>query len=161
MTLDGDDGYEETPSSALTPGVDGVDTPLQEAETEVEQGQPSSQPTKETQSWRRWYHKLEPLLGYLPTGVHEEDTDRDGLLSYSVEVHAAVIGGAVGATAATTGSTQLIIALVTIALGVGRVQQQFSETIRLQVLKEPWYAIGGVVGGYLAVYLAQSGQLPF
>lgn len=159
MTLPGDDGYEETPSEALSPGVRGVDEPMQEDTDEVEQEEPSSQPTADS-NWQKWYLRLAPLLGYLPTGEYEEDTERDGVLSYSVEGHASIIGLAIGATAATTGDMQLVMALITLGLGVGRVQQQFSETVREQVLREPWYAFGSAALGYLAVHYAQTGQLP-
>lgn len=145
MTLPDDDGHIEEASDALEPGVNGVETPLQPPENESK--------------WQAWYAKLEPLFGYLPTGVHESDTERDGLLSYSVEVHAAIIGLAVGLAAGTTGNAQLALALVSVALGVGRVQQQFSEKVRSQLIKEPWYALSGTAVGYAALYLAQSGAL--
>lgn len=159
MTLEGDDGYEEDASSALTPGVDGVESPLQEDTDEVEQGEPSGQPAAES-NWQKWYLRLAPLLGYLPTGKHEEDTERDGILSYSVEVHAAVIGLSIGMAAATTHDIEIAMTLVAVALGVGRMQQQFSETVRWQLKQEPAYALGGFAVGYLAVYLSQTGQLP-
>lgn len=145
MTFEDEIGGSETPSEALTPGVDGVETGVQA-------------PTEE--GWREWYRRLSPLLGYLPTGTQEEDTERDGLLSYSVEAHSAIIGVAIGATAATTGDVQLIMGLVAVALGVGRVQQQFSETVRSQILKEPWYSLTGAALGYLGMYYSQTGQLP-
>lgn len=160
MTLEEDEEYEETPSEALTPGVRGMETPMQEDTDEVEQGEPSGQSAADESKWQTWYRRLSPLLGYLPTGEYEEDTKRDGILSYSVEVHVLGFGLSVGATAATTGDMQLVMALVMLALGVGRLQQPFSETVREQVLKEPAYALGGVVIGYVAIHLAQTGQLP-
>lgn len=164
MTLPGDDNYEEEATDALTPGVEGVETPsqapAQEDKNELESTEPHAQPAADQSSWRSWYRQLQPLLGYLPTGVHEEDTDRDGLLSYSVEVHAAVIGVSVGVAAMMGGDMQLVMALVSIALGVGRVQQQFSDKVKSQLIKEPWYALAGAAIGYLAMHIAQTGQLP-
>lgn len=159
MTLEGDEGYEETPSEALTPGVDGVETPLQEDTEPVKEGEPSSQPAADS-NWQLWYRRLAPLLGYLPTGTHEEDTERDGPLSYAVEVHAAAIGMSIGVAAAMAGDMQLVMALIAVALGVGRAQQQFSEKVREQLVKEPTYALAGAAIGYLAVYASQTGQLP-
>lgn len=159
MTLPDDEEYEETPSEALAPGVRGVDNPMQEDIDDVETGEPSGEPTAES-NWRAWYRRLAPLLGYLPTGRYEEDTERDGPLSYAVEVHSAAIGVSIGVAAAMAGDMQLVMALITIALGVGRAQQQFSEKVQEQVLKEPAYALAGAALGYLAVYASQTGQLP-
>lgn len=161
MTLEGDEGYEEDASEALTPGVDGVESPLQEDTDEVETKEPSGEPAAES-NWQKWYRQLQPLLGYLPTGEYEEDTERDGLLSYSVEVHVFAFGISAGIAAVTAGDMQIMMSLVTLALGIGRLQQPqtFTETIREQVVKEPAYALGGVVLGYVAAYYAQTGQLP-
>lgn len=152
MTLDGDDEFEETPSEALNPGVKGMETPMQENTDDVEDGNPNAQPSESTSSWQQWYRRLQPLLGYLPTGEYEEDTERDGILSYAVEVHATVIGLSAGVAAATAGDMQLVMALVAIALGVGRAQQQFSESVREQVVKEPAYALAGAAIGYGVVH---------
>lgn len=164
MTLPGDDGYEEEASEALTPGVEGMESPeqasAQEDKEETITSEPSGQPAADSSGWRSWFRRLQPLLGYLPTGVHEDDTERNGLLSYSVEVHAAIIGLAVGAAAATAGDIQLVMGLVTVGLGVGRAQQQFSDKVTSQIVKEPWYAISGAAVGYLAVYIGLMGQLP-
>lgn len=159
MTLEGDEEYEETPSEALEPGVKGMETPLQEDTDEVEEGEPSGEPAAES-NWQTWYRRLAPLLGYLPTGRYEEDTERDGLLSYSVEVHVLGFGLSTGATAAATGDMQFVMALVTLALGIGRSQQPFSETVRKQVLEEPAYALGGVVIGWAVVHYDLLAQIP-
>lgn len=160
MTLEDDENYEETPSSALEPGVNGMEVPKQEDEQEVEDGEPSGQPAANESSWRQWYRQLKPVLGYLPTGEFESDTERDGILSYAVEVHATVIGLSAGVAAASAGDMQLVMALVAIALGVGRAQQQFSESVREQVVKEPAYALAGVAIGWGAIHVAETGQLP-
>lgn len=144
-------------SEAWTPATDGVE---EQSSADNPKGSSGQDPPTDTSGWQSWYRRLQPLMGYLPTGVHEDDTERDGFLSYSVEVHAAVIGLAVGAAAATAGDVQLMMALVSIALGVGRAQQQFSDKVRSQLIKEPWYSIAGAAIGYLAVYLGMTGQLP-
>lgn len=141
MTLEGDDEFEETPSDALAPGVNGMETGLQE---DAKEGDESN--------WRQWYRQLKPVLGYLPTGEFEEDTERDGLLSYSVEVHVFAFGASVGLAAASTGDMQLVMGLVGLALGIGRLQQPFTKTVREQVVKEPAYALGGAALGYLVVH---------
>lgn len=151
MTLKDDEEYEETPSSALEPGVKGVETSMQEDTDDVETEEPSGQPTADS-NWERWYYQLQPLLGYLPLGAHEEDTEWDGPLSYRVEVASTAIGVSVGMAAASSGDMQLIMTLVALALGVGRVQQQFSETIEAQILAEPVHALAGVAIGYSAVH---------
>lgn len=155
MTTESDDAEE-----ALTPGTEGVEAIEEESSRGESGGSDGQNPHPNQSGWQSWYRRLEPLLGYLPTGVHESDTERDGLLSYSVEVHAAVIGLAVGAAAATAGDVQLAMALVTIALGVGRAQQQFSAKVRSQLVKEPWYGIAGAAVGYLVVHFGLMGQLP-
>lgn len=154
---------DEDTSSGATPGVNGGRSPIHESLSPPDPPPQKSDASPQDASgggWVKWYRRLAPLLGYLPTGEYEEDTKRDGLLSYAVEWHALVIGVSIGAAAATTGDMELLMALVAVALGVGRVQQQFSETVQEQVLKEPPYALAGVAIGYGAVYLAQTGQLP-
>lgn len=117
-------------SPDTTPGVQGSKTPFQDA---LEN-----------------YPRLKLILAYLPTGATEEATDYDGILSYSVEWHAALIGVSVGMTAATTGETQLVMGLVSLALGLGRINQQASETVKAQLIKEPWYGIAGLAVGWVA-----------
>lgn len=93
--------------------------------------------------------RVNELLGYLPTGAHEPDEGYTGFLSYSVEVHAAMIGIASGAVAATTGDIQLLLTLVDVALLAGRGQQVFTEKVTSQITKEPWYALGFAFATYL------------
>lgn len=147
-------------AEAWSPATDGVEGSEEQSSADNPKGSSGQDPPTDTSGWQSWYRRLQPLLGYLPTGVHEDDTERDGLLSYSVEVHAAIIGLAVGAAAATAGDIQLVMGLVTVGLGVGRAQQQFSDKVQSQILKEPWYAISGAAVGYLAVYIGLMGQLP-
>lgn len=161
MTLEEDEEYEETPSEALEPGVKGMETPLQEDTDEVKDGEPSGEPTTES-NWQEWYLRLAPLLGYLPTGEHEEDTERDGLLSYSVEVHVFAFGLSAGIAAASTGNMQLVMTVVGVALGIGRLQQPqtITETVREQIVKEPAYALGGAAIGWAVVHYDLLAQTP-
>lgn len=159
MTLEGDDEFGGEAIDALTPQVEEEEEPIQEDTESVKEGEPSGEPTAES-NWQQWYRRLAPLLGYLPTGKHEEDTERDGPLSYAVEVHAAAIGVSIGVAAAMAGDMQLVMALITIALGVGRAQQQFSEKVQEQLVKEPVYALAGLVIGYALVDYDVLAQLP-
>lgn len=118
-------------SPVATPGVDGGETPFQDALND--------------------YPRLKAILAYLPVGATEPTDGYTGILSYSVEWHAAMIGVAVGATAATTGEKQLALGLVSLALGLGRFNQAASEKVKAQLKTEPWYAIVGVAVGYVAV----------
>lgn len=93
------------------------------------------------------------VQAFLPLGAKEPEDGYTGLLSYSVEWHTTIMGVSVGAMAATTGDTQQAFALISLALGLGRVQQQAVDTVEAQLREEPWYFIGGVALGYLLVYL--------
>lgn len=160
MTLKDDDQFDGGEAiDALTPTVEEEEMGLQEDTDEVKEGEPSSQPAADS-NWQKWYLRLAPLLGYLPTGTHEEDTERDGPLSYAVEVHSAAIGMSIGVAAAMAGDMQLVMALITIALGVGRAQQQFSDKVQEQLVKEPVYALAGLVIGYAIVDYEVLAQLP-
>lgn len=123
----------ERDSTHEFPGVDGAKPPSQ-VRTRTPNEDASSAMTI---GWQRYYRRLKPLLGYLPLGAHESDTEYDGLLSYSVEVHAAIIGIAAGIFAATTGDLQAVMGLVAVALGIGRMQQP--QKVREQIKREPWY----------------------
>lgn len=154
---------DEAQSSGSDPGVNGGRSPLHGSLSPPDPPPQKSDASPQDASgggWVTWYRRLAPLIAYLPTGTREEDTDRDGILSYSVEVHSAVIGLSIGMAAATTHDVEIAMTLVAVALGVGRMQQQFSEKVQWQLKKEPAYALGGFAIGYGVVYLAQTGQLP-
>lgn len=162
MTLKDDDQFDGGEAiDALTPTVEEEEMGLQEDTDEVKEGEPSSQPAADS-NWQKWYLRLAPLLGYLPTGEHEEDTERDGLLSYSVEVHVFAFGLSAGIAAASSGNMQLVMTLVGVALGIGRLQQpqSISETVREQVVKEPAYALGGAAIGWAVVHYDLLAQIP-
>lgn len=160
------DGIEEStrgeePSWVLTPGVNGPGTTLHRV-TESGDGGDSEEvdgppPDGDPEGWERWYRELKPLLGYLPMGAYEEDTKRDGILSYSVEWHAAIIGVSIGLAAALGGDTELLMMLVGAALGIGRIQQQFSATVTEHLLREPWYALIGAAVAWFGYGLVVGG----
>lgn len=98
--------------------------------------------------------RLRILMAYLPVGPTEESTEYDGLLSYRVEWHAAILGLSAGLAAGTTGDLQLVLGLVSIALGIGRVNQQASAKVKSELVKEPWYAVGAAGIGYVVAQYA-------
>lgn len=124
----------ERDSNHEFPGVNGAKSPSQVRTRTPNEEEPGSMPTS---GWQTYFRRLKPLLGYLPTGAYESDTEYDGLLSYSIEVHAAIIGIAAGVFAATTGDLQAVMGLVAVALGIGRMQQP--QKVREQIKREPWY----------------------
>jgi hypothetical protein len=73
------------------------------------------------------------------TTAGEETTARDGLLSHAVEVHALLIGALVGYADARNRPLVAWLALVTARSAKGRAE----------IRAEPWYAIGGYLGGRL------------
>lgn len=163
MTLEDDDQFDGGEAiDALTPTVEEGEEPMQKDTNEVKEGEPSGQPAADESSWQTWYRRLVPLLGYLPTGEHEEDTERDGLLSYSVEVHVFAFGISAGIAAASTGNLQLVMTVVGVALGIGRLQQpqSISDTVREQIVKEPAYALGGAAIGWAVVHYDLLAQIP-
>lgn len=73
----------------------------------------------------------------------EEETDRNGLLSWSGEYHALEIGLAVGFLAAVSGRWELAVLVATVALGARKAQD---KTLR-EVAHEGWYALSGLLVG--------------
>jgi len=77
---------------------------------------------------------------------HERDSQRDGAFSYSKENHAFVLGLGAGLLTGLTGRRDLAVVVAAVALGV-----RAAPTGRLkQLRKEPWYALGGLILGFLA-----------
>lgn len=88
----------------------------------------------------------------LPDGATEEETSRDGFLSYAVEWHALAVGLAAGLAAGATGSFEILGVIVAVTVGIRAAPV---KPLR-QLKREPWYALGGVVIGFL-IGLAASG----
>lgn len=103
---------------------------------------------------------LRLLRSVLPTGTTEPDQGYTGILSYSTEWHALIIGIVAGITANTTGHYQVAFGLVTIALGVGRANQQASEAVQAQLVKEPWYFFVGVGIGFVLPMILGRIEVP-
>ena len=78
-------------------------------------------------------------MPHIPDSSDESETDRDGVLSTRGEIHASVIGLAVGIVVVATGSWKLAVLFVFVALGVklGSLQSAGLSEIR----REPWYAL--------------------
>jgi hypothetical protein len=76
----------------------------------------------------------------------EEQSDRDGVLSYAVEWHALTVGLAAGLGAGVSGRWELAGMVIAITLGVRAAPENVPRLGQLK--REPWYALGGVVVGY-------------
>lgn len=87
----------------------------------------------------------------------ESDSARDGVLSYSAEVHALALGlgaGVVTALLLVLGHRELsalpAVAVVGWALGIRKVPKGADSHVR-DVAREPAYAVGGVAVGVVVV----------
>lgn len=144
MTLPGDEGHEEEASSALTPGVEGMETseqaPAQEDKEETIQQEPSSQPSTDDSG----------LSDVLPDDSDKDGDGRTGVLSTRTEVHALVIGVTVGAHVALTGDMQLINDIAGIGIAGDRARQakKIPEKYQEQAKEELPYFMAGVGIGY-------------
>lgn len=91
----------------------------------------------------------------------ERQSDRDGFLSYAIEVHALAIGAGVGFTAVTTGTPQLAAGVISVALGLNRGRVQLNPTVTADIRREPAYFIGGLGLGASVAVLVGLGSFPF
>jgi hypothetical protein len=83
------------------------------------------------------------VLGTLvPRSSDESETARDGFLSTRREIHASVVGLAVGVTVALTGSLELAGLFVFSVLGAKLGSKHLGDLRR-----EPWYALGAFLAG--------------
>ena len=92
----------------------------------------------------------------VPDGLHESDTKRDGVLSYSAEWHAITIGIGAGVMVAYNPDyLDFLVAILATAFGaerIGRVVPQIPERLLSQLRDEVHYFTGGAIIGY--AYLA-------
>ena len=90
---------------------------------------------------------LDPVAEFLAgaDAASESGSERDGLLSYATEWHAAIIGLF---TALSLGLPGLALIVVT-ALGLKRWKQISNRKAVKELRKEPWYGIGAGGVGYL------------
>jgi len=79
----------------------------------------------------------------------EEQSERDGFMSYAGEVHATVAGGGAGIAAALLGRPELLGVVIMVALGVQGSKKLKGRGVTHELRREPWYAIGAAVIGYV------------
>lgn len=91
--------------------------------------------------------RLDTLSKYLPDEPTESESERDGLFSYAIEVHAFVFGLGLGYAARSHPEAEAAaIGLILATFGVERVAGQSSRVpdyIRRQVRTELHYFVGG------------------
>lgn len=103
----------------------------------------------------------------LPDAATEDDTARDGLLSYAGEWHALTLGITIG-LAMFVPSTNFR-RVVWFAVGLETIEAEKRSKALRQVREESWYALGGVVLGlllgivllYVALWIALVAVLGF
>lgn len=79
----------------------------------------------------------------------EADTTRGGFLSYAAETHALTMGLGAGVLAGATGNERLL-GLVLAAVGAAwKGKRDGKRAIVADVVREPQYAVGGLVVGLL------------
>lgn len=90
-----------------------------------------------------WQEKLATWLGGMDAPT-EADTAYDGVLSYSSEAHAAILGLVLGFTLGIPG----LVLVVATALGLKRWNQISNRKAVKELKHEPWYGIGASLIGY-------------
>jgi hypothetical protein len=92
---------------------------------------------------------LGPILKYIRQAgaKREQDTDRDGFLSYHAESHAVAVGAGAGFVAVATDETKLLGALLPAVTSGLRAKDREFGRILADVRQEPHYALGGLVLG--------------
>jgi hypothetical protein len=90
-----------------------------------------------------------------PDAPTEADSKRDGFLSYATEWHSLTIGAGAGLVGGLTYGTEMqavgltaMLAVVAVALGL-KTATRLRSSVTVEIRKEPWYAIGGVLGLFL------------
>ncbi|MFC7131647.1 MULTISPECIES: hypothetical protein [Salinibaculum] len=95
-------------------------------------------------------------LAYRLSRKTEKQTENDGFLSYAGEWHSLTLGLSVGGSSAITGTPEIAATVAMVALGykgasampnVGKKKEKASVVGEIQ--REPWYATGGVVLGFV------------
>lgn len=89
----------------------------------------------------------------------EADSERDGFLSYKSESHAAGMGIAAGFYYGAEGNTRLLSLVYTGAVyGTAKEKNGQRGRIWRDIVKEPHYALGGVIVGVLLGILTRVAQ---
>ena len=90
-----------------------------------------------------------------PDAPTERASERDGFLSYASEWHSLTIGAGAGLVGGLTYGTSMqpvgltaVLAVVAVALGL-KAATKLRSSVTAEIRKEPWYAIGGVIGLFL------------
>lgn len=85
----------------------------------------------------------------------ESETEYDGFLSYSSEIHAFITGIGAGFASYTVGSPEVGVSIILVSIGYGGYSElaknggEAPEKISKELQREPWYAIGGTFLGFL------------
>lgn len=91
----------------------------------------------------------------------EKGTEYDGFLSYAGEWHSLTLGLAVGVSSAIMRTPEVAATTALVALGykskdkmpnVGKKKEKASTVGEIR--REPWYAVGGIIIGFVAGALA-------
>lgn len=85
----------------------------------------------------------------IPSRSNESETERDGFLSTRRELHATVVGLAVGVVVVMTGSWELAGLFVFATLGSKLGSKHLTD-----IRREPWYALGAFLAAALLTVLA-------
>jgi hypothetical protein len=132
VTTESDDEHEPDATDALTPGIEGMPTPEDDAKSD----------TKQEADWMDWL---------LPDDSDTDGDGRTGFLSTYTEVHALVFGVTAGAHFALSGEAQLINDVVGLATLGDRTRQakKLDGKYREQAKEELPHFIAGVAIGYI------------
>jgi len=103
------------------------------------------------------YYELVMSFVFGATRSSESGSDRDGLLSYSTEWHAAIIGLGAGLGLGVPG----VAAITGTALCLTGMKRVSNRKAVQELVKEPWYGIGGSLIGFAVNHVLGISVLPF
>jgi len=75
----------------------------------------------------------------------ESETERDGVFSSAPEVHAFVIGLALGIAVSAPEGIALVSSFVLVIVGARDAQRKWNKKVLRETKREPWYFTGGLV----------------
>lgn len=173
MTLPGDDNYEPDGESALEAGRTdpdewpvGVDSDGDSSSGDGDEGMVDELVDEATEDANQGKAPVSPgTLSRLAAmvrsslkGTRLEKITRS-FMDRPREVHSTLIGLTIGMMWFSSGNAELAFQLATASLGLSRAHLHLSDTARLQITKEPWYAIFGLAIGYLFLALMSSSAM--
>lgn len=90
----------------------------------------------------------------IPESADESETERDGFLSTRREIHAAIMGLAVGVAAALSGSYELagLFVFATLGAKLGGLK----STALAELRREPWYGLAAFLLGLVLTLVAMA-----